>query len=72
MIAFLKAIPLGIFLTLLVCLFIGSAGSSGGFLKIFKFDVTIREISVNFDLYWSWPMFLIGTGLSWAILYMMD
>ena len=72
MIAFLKAIPLGIFLTLLVCLFIGSAGSSGAFLNIFKFDVIIREISVNFGLYSSWPMFLIGTVLSWAILYMMD
>ena len=71
MIAFLKAIPFGIFLTLLVSLFIGSAGSSGGMLNIFRFDVIIRELGLNFDLYWSWALFLIGTGLSWAILYMM-
>ncbi len=72
MIAFLKAIPLGIFLTIVVCLFIGSAGSSGGFLNILKFDVVVTQLNLNFDLYWSWPMFLVSTGLSWAILQMMD
>ncbi len=71
MIAFLKGVPLGTFLTIVVCLFIGSAGSKGGFLNIFKFDVVIRELSLNFDVYWSWPLFLIGTGLSWAIIHMM-
>lgn len=71
MVAFLKAIPFGIFLTILVCLFIGSAGSSGGFLSIRSFDVNISELSLSFKLYWSWALFLIGTGISWAILAMM-
>lgn len=71
MIALLKAIPFGIFLTVLVCLFMGSAGSQGGMLNIRKFDIDIQELALQFDLYWSWVLFLIGTGLSWAILFMM-
>ena len=66
MFAFLKAIVLGIFLALLVSLFIGSAGSSGGMLHVFQ---------VNFEgytFYWSWPLFLVGTGLSFGIFMMMD
>lgn len=70
-IAFLKAIPCGIFLTVLVCLFLGSAGSSGGILNIRSFDIVYEDWGVNFDLYWSWVMFLAATGLSWAILFMM-
>ena len=72
MIAFLKAIPFGVFLTLLVGLFIGSAGGRGGMLNVFRFDVTIQQLSLDFDLYWSWPLFLIGLGLSWALFYMMS
>jgi hypothetical protein len=71
-IALLKAIPLGIFLTVLVCLFIGSAGGSGGFLYIRHVNINIAELSLNFWMYWSWTMFLIGTGLAWAILFMME
>ncbi len=72
MIALLKAIPLGLGLALLVCLFIGSGGSSGGFLHIRHVNINIAELSLNFWMYWSWVMFLIGTGLAWAILFMMD
>ena len=71
MIAFLKALPFGIFLTLLVGLFIGSGGATGGLLNVQKHDLIIRELSINFDFYWSWALFLIGTGLAWAILAMM-
>ncbi|MGB3796245.1 MAG: hypothetical protein WA957_08070 [Alteraurantiacibacter sp.] len=72
MIAMFKAIPFGIFLTLLVSLFIGSAGSAGGQLVVFPFDVTIMEIGVDFTLYWSWRMFLGSTGLAFALLLMLD
>lgn len=72
MIALFKAVPLGALLTILVCLFIGSAGGSGGFLEIRSVDVDISELSLSFDMYWSWTMFAIGTGLAWAILFMMD
>mgnify|MGYP000097270328 CR=1 FL=1 len=72
MIAMFKAIPCGIFLTLLVALFIGSGGSSGGMLAIFSFDVVVTEINLDMTLYWSWTLFLAGTGLAFAILLMMD
>ncbi len=72
MIALLKAIPLGVFLTILVCLFIGSAGSTGGFLNIRHVHIDLAQVSLDFWMYWSWVMFMIGTGLAWAILFMMD
>ena len=66
MFAFLKAIVLGAFLALLVSLFIGSAGSSGGMLNVRS--VAVQEI----EFYWSWALFLLGTGLSFALFLMMD
>lgn len=72
MIALLKAIPLGIFLTVIVCLFIGSGGWTGGFLHIRQVHVDIAEVSLNFWMYWSWTLFMFGTGLAWAILILMD
>jgi hypothetical protein len=71
-IALLKAIPLGVFLTVIVCLFIGSGGSTGGFLHIRHVHIDIAQISLDFWMYWSWTMFMIGTGLAWAILFMME
>lgn len=72
MITMFKAIPFGVFLTLIVALFIGTGGSSGGVLAIFPFDVVMEEAGVDFTLYWSWTLFLAGTGLAFAILLMMD
>jgi hypothetical protein len=66
MMAFLKAVALGLFLALLVSLFIGSGGSSGGMLNV-------REIVFEgYRFYWSWALFLIGTGLSFGLFLMMD
>ncbi|MEO5707649.1 MAG: hypothetical protein ABIT10_01245 [Alteraurantiacibacter sp.] len=69
MIKLVKALPFGIFLTILVCLFIGSGGSTGGALNIFNFHIEAMDFDVK--LYWSWAMFIGGTGLSWVILFMM-
>jgi hypothetical protein len=66
MFAFLKAVALGIFLALLVSLFIGSGGSSGGLLNV-------RSVTFEgYQFYWSWALFLIGTGLSFAVFLLMD
>ncbi len=66
MIAFFKAIALGMFLALIISLFIGSGGSSGGMLNV-------REVTIEgYHFYWSWALFLIGTGLSFGIFLMMD
>jgi hypothetical protein len=66
MMAFLKAVALGGFLAVIVSLFIGSGGSSGGMLNV-------RSVTIEgFQFYWSWALFLIGTGLSFGIFLMME
>ena len=66
MIAFLKAIPIGIVLAFVVALFIGSGGSSGGMLNVHS--VTIED----FQFFWSWPLFLLGTALSFGLFLLME
>lgn len=70
MMAMLKAIPFGIALTLIVALFMGSGGATGGMLAIRPFDVTVAEIGLDITLYWSWMLFLIGSALSFALFLM--
>jgi len=65
MIALFESIPLAAFLTLLLALFLGSGGASGGTLAIFGFAVDGMRI------YWSWVIFCSGTALIWALLLMM-
>lgn len=71
MIAFLKAVPFGIALTLIVALFMGAGGATGGTLAIRSFDIDIAQLGIDMRLYWSWYLFLGGTGLTWALLLMM-
>ena len=66
MIALLKAIPIGIVLAFVVALFIGSGGSSGGLLN--GQLVTVQD----FEFYWSWPLFLLGTALSFGLFLLME
>lgn len=58
----LKAAILGAILSATIGLVIGSQGTSAGPLAIHL--VTLAEAQV----YWSWPVFLSGTGLSWALM----
>lgn len=71
MIALFKAIPFGIFLTIVIALFMGSGGATGGTLRIRSFDVDIAQLGLDFKMYWSWILFLGGTFLTWALLLMM-
>jgi len=66
MFAFLKAAVLGAVLTFVVCLFMGSGGSSGGFLNVRL--LTIADVS----FYWSWVLFVAGTGLAFGLFLLMD
>ena len=66
MFMFLKALVFGAILAFVVSLFIGSGGSSAGVLNVTRY--TIEGVS----FYWSWMLFLAGTGLSFGILLMMD
>ncbi len=57
-----KALIPGALLTWLVSSAIGAQGSKGAWLMIER---------IHFDqhtLYWSWPLFLIATCISWALL----
>lgn len=66
MFLFLKAAALGACLAFIVALFIGSGGSTGGLLHV-------KHVVVStYSFYWSWPMFVAGTALSFGILLLMD
>ncbi|WP_305096225.1 hypothetical protein [Croceibacterium aestuarii] len=59
--ALFKSIVLGIALSIIVSLFIGSGGGTGGILNVRHFVIE----GVGF--YWSWVLFLIGAGLTAGI-----
>ncbi len=58
----IKAMILGAVLSAVIALVIGSQGSSGGYLAVHNMRVG------DYSLYWSWPLFLAGTGLSWGLM----
>lgn len=62
----LKAIAVGSVLAFVVSLFIGSGGSTGGMLNVFLVDTG------DVEFYWSWPLFLVGTGISFGIFLLLD
>lgn len=61
----LKSIVFGAILAFIVSLFIGSGGSTGGILNVRHYVIE----GVGF--YWSWMLFLVGTGLSFGLMLMM-
>ncbi|BDI59832.1 hypothetical protein [Qipengyuania nanhaisediminis] len=58
----LKAMTIAAVVTGCVAIVIGSQGSSGGQLMIRSFEVA------DYRLFWSWPLFLAGSGLSWGLI----
>ena len=64
--AFIKALIPGFIVTWLVSTIIGSQGSQGGVLSIHHSYIE------QHSFYWSWPLFLAMTLLSWGIFAMMD
>lgn len=71
MIAFLKSIPFGALLTVIIALFMGSGGATGGMLNIFPVDVDFSQYGIDFRFYWSWMLFLGGTFLAFIFMLMM-
>jgi hypothetical protein len=59
-----KALIPGALLSWLVSSVIGSQGSRGAWLAIERLQYDQHTI------YWSWPLFLIGTGIAWLVLAM--
>jgi hypothetical protein len=66
MVALFKSLIPAALLTWIVASAIGSQGSRGGVLLIFRFSVE------QHTLFWSWPLFIAALGLAWAILFLMD
>ncbi|TRD11332.1 hypothetical protein FGU71_05360 [Erythrobacter insulae] len=58
----LKAFGLGAVLTGSIAVVVGSQGSSGGAL-----DVHAMALG-DYKIYWSWPLFLAGSGLAWGLM----
>ncbi len=59
---FLKALTLGAVLSATIGMVIGSQGTSAGPLAIQLVDIADAKV------YWSWPVFLSGTGLAWGLM----
>ena len=59
---FLKALLLGAVLSVTIGLVIGSQGTSAGPLAIHLVSVADAK------LYWSWPVFLSGSGLALGLM----
>lgn len=66
MIALFKALIPGAVLAWILATLIGAGGSSGGILHITHLTVQHHQV------YWSWSLFLVATGLTWAILWLLD
>lgn len=66
MFAFLKAAVLGLIFSLVVSAVIGHAGGTGGMLNVHHFVIE------NVGFYWSWVLFVGGTGLAFVIFMMME
>ena len=58
----IKAVPLGAILSGVVSTIIGKQGSHGGQMAIHLVEYQ------DHHWYWSWPIFLAGTGLAWGIM----
>lgn len=58
----LKAMTFAAVVSGCVAIVIGSQGTSGGQLMIQPWSVG------DVRLYWSWPMFLTGSGIGWGLL----
>ena len=64
--AFIKGLIPGLILTFVVAGILGSNGQSGDWLNVHSIRFE------QFTLYWSWPLFIIGTGLSTGLFAMID
>ena len=58
---FFKALVPGAILTIVVSMVMGASHTTGGWLKIQHFYIQ------GHGLYWSWVLFVIATGIAWAL-----
>jgi len=63
----IKAMVFGAVVSGCVAVVVGSQGTAAGPLAIEAVDVDDFISAIDLRIYWSWPMFLAGTGLFWAL-----
>ena len=66
MIALIKALIPGALLSWVVSSLVAAGGSTGGVLNVHK----VVTLSLHFS--WSWPLFIAGTALAWALFWMTE
>ena len=66
MFSFLKGLVSGSILGFVVSALMGHAGYTGGMLNVRHFEVE------DYNLYWSWALFVIGSGLGWGIFTLLE
>jgi hypothetical protein len=66
MFAFLKGLVAGSILAFVVAGLLGHGGSTGGILDVKHFELH------GYKLYWSWALFVIGSGLGWGIFTLLE
>ena len=64
--SFLKGLIAGLILTLVVAGIFGANHQTAGVLYVFGFDFHDHRF------YWSWPLFIAGSGLGWFINSMLE
>ena len=64
--AFIKGLFPGAALTWVLAEIIGSNGSRAGWAAIH------RTALLDYQFYWSWPLFVCATGLAWFIFKIME
>lgn len=74
MVALFKGLFPALLLTLVVCLILGSNGSTGGFLFIRHVFVSggTAFATSQYSFYWSWPLFISATLLGFFIFKMLE
>jgi hypothetical protein len=64
--SFIKGLVPGTLFTWFLSLIFGRNHTSAGWLEVHMTSLA------DTHFYWSWPLFLIMTGLAWAIFWMME
>ena len=58
----LKAMIVAALVTGCVAVVIGTQGSTGGQLAVHSMAIG------DYKIFWSWPLFVVGTSLAWALM----
>ena len=66
MFAFLKGLIVGLVLAFAIAGLIGHGGGTGGMLHVQPYVIE------GFRFYWSWALFVVGTGLGWGIFLLLE